>query len=77
MKDIIKRILVVLIFWTLFIIAMILINNFSYKEPESNYKYLTKDGEWGNSTKCYKQDKEFLVCIVDGKLIGVKQYYEE
>lgn len=74
MKDRIAGILVVSIILLIFVIAMILVNNY-YRKP-LEYKYLTYENEWGYSNKCYKQDR-FLVCIAENKLIRVRQFYYE
>lgn len=76
MKNLIKRMIVVILFAIMTSLILIFIARCSIKNSKK-YKYLTLDNEWGESNNCYFQDSQLLVCEIENNLIGVKQYYEE
>ncbi len=72
MKNI-KRILIGII---VLLVIMNLFNLLVNLLQEKQYKYLTRDNEWGYSNNCYLDENQFAICNLDGELVIVRQFYE-
>lgn len=55
-----------------YIIFYVTVNFFKEKQ----YKYMTSNKGWGISNKCILDDNQFALCLVEGKFMRVRQYYE-
>lgn len=75
MKDLIKRIILSLLFIIIISIFFLSIAKCSIKE-NNKYRYLTYENEWGESSKCYFEDHQMLICEVNDSLLRVRQYYD-
>lgn len=73
MKELIKRIIGVLVF---FLIMLVFFSSIVRCTTNIKYKYLTYDGKWGVSNNCYEEN-EYLVCVNDTELVKVMQFYYE
>lgn len=71
MKEIIKRIIFVIVF---FIILISFLGTIVSCSVQKSYKYLTFENEWGYSDKCYQDKEQRLICIVNNEILSVKQY---
>ena len=77
MKNLVKRILGVMLSVFITTVFFFIVVSCSKKEKTKEYSYLTIDMEWGTSNKCYIDKNQYTVCEIEGELTMVRQYYEE
>lgn len=75
MKEIYKRILVILIVLAIVFCLFMLVVEIAKRTK--TYKYLTYEDTWGTSKNCYETNTHYFACEKNGETIFVKQYYWE
>jgi hypothetical protein len=75
MKDFLKRLMGVLVFLGIMLVVFALV--ISFTKRTKNYRYLTYENKWGESSKCYLEENQVSVCETDNDLVSVQEYYEE
>ena len=64
-------------FYIVYIIVIMIIGVFLYKEKNNKeYTYIINNAQ-GKSENCYVNDYDFRLCEVKDKLIMVEMFYEE
>ena len=71
MKEIIKRVIFVIVFFAILITILGTVASCSIRK---GYKYLTFENEWGYSDKCYQDEEQRLICVVNNEILSVRQY---